>query len=166
MRTDDAFVFGFREGVHDTTVARGPVGLCDAVNEDDVDVVDAEFSAETVEVAGDLGCVAVVGLGHDYNLVARELLQCGGDVGMAAVGVGSVEEAKAILVEAVDEQAGERTHAEAGLVRGSGEAYGAGAHGKAAGSNAGLAEGDLVVRVEFLRRGFEGEDGGKGGRGG
>ena len=35
------FCFGFGENVHDAAIARGPVGFGDAVDEDDVDVVDA-----------------------------------------------------------------------------------------------------------------------------
>ncbi len=162
MGADDALVLGFGEDVHDAAVTGGPVGFGDAVDENDVDVVDAEFAAEAVEIAAEAGGVAVVGLGHDDDFVARELLEGGGDVGMAAVGVGGVEEAEAVLVVAVDEQAGEGAHAEAGLVGGSAEADGAGAHGETAGADAGFAEGDLVVRAEFLRGGFEGEDGGEG----
>ena len=161
---DDALVFGFGEVVHDAAIAGGPVGLGDAVDEDYVDVVDTQFAAEAIEIAPDAGWVAVVGLGHDDDFIAGELFDRGGYVGMAAVGVGGVEEAEAVLVEAVDEEAREGAHTETGLIGGSAEAYGAGAHGETAGADAGLAEDDLVVGVEFTGGGVEGEDGGKGGR--
>ena len=55
------------------------------MDEDDVDVVDAEFLAEAIEVTAETAGVAVVGLGHDDDFVAGELLERSGDVGMAAV---------------------------------------------------------------------------------
>ena len=162
MGPDDALVLGFREDVHDAAVTGGPVVFGDAVDENDVDVVNAEFFAEAVEIATEAGGVTVVGFGHDDDFVAGELLEGGGDVGMAAVGVGGVEEAEAVFVVAVDEQAGEAAHTETGLVGGPSEAYGAGSHGETTGADAGFAEGDLVMGAEFLRGGFEGEDGGEG----
>ena len=41
VRANDALLLGFGEDVHDAAVACGPVGFGDAVDEDDVDVVDA-----------------------------------------------------------------------------------------------------------------------------
>ena len=102
MGADGALVLGFGEDVHYAAVTGGPVVFGDAVDENDVDVVDAKFAAEAVEVAAEAGGVTVVGLGHDDDFVARELLEGGGDVGMAAVGVGGVEEAEAVFVVAVD----------------------------------------------------------------
>ena len=55
-------------------------------------------------------------LGQDDDLVARKLLDRGGNIGVAAVGVGRVEEAQAVVVVAVEQQAGERVRAEPGLV--------------------------------------------------
>ncbi len=72
-----------------------------------------------------------------------------GDVAMAAVGVGGVEEAEAVLVIAVEEDGSER--AGAGLVGCSAVAVRASAHGEAAGTDAGVAEGDLVVGIVLLR---------------
>ena len=107
MGADDALLLGFVENVHDAAVARGPIGFGDAVDEDDVDVVDAELAAEAVEVGAYSGGVASVGLGEDGDFVARELLEGCGDVGMAAVGVGGVEEAEAVVVVAVEQEARE-----------------------------------------------------------
>ena len=45
MGADDALLFGFGEDVHDAAIARGPVAFGDAVDEEDVDVLDAEFMA-------------------------------------------------------------------------------------------------------------------------
>ena len=61
MGADDALLLGLREHVHDAAVACGPVGLGDAVDQEDVDVVDAEFLAEAVEIGAHGGGVAVVG---------------------------------------------------------------------------------------------------------
>jgi len=158
---DDALVLGLGKDVHDAAVAGGPVALGDAVDEDDVEVVGAEFFAEAVEIGADAGGVAVVGLGEDGDLVAGELLDGGGDVGMAAVGVGGVEEAEAVLVVAVEQEAGEGAHSELRLVGAAAVADGARTHRQAAGADAGVAEGDLVVCVEFAEWGVEGERGGQ-----
>ena len=85
MGPDDALVLSFGEDVHDAAVTGGPVVFGDAVDENDVDVVNAEFFAEAVEIATEAGGVTVVGFGHDDDFVAGELLERSGDVGMAAV---------------------------------------------------------------------------------
>jgi hypothetical protein len=161
---DDAFLFRFREDVHGAAVADGPVGLGGAVDEDDVDVVDAEFAAEAVEVALDAGGVAGVGFGEDGDFVAGEALDGLLDVGVGAVGVGCVEEAEAVVVEAVAEQVGGT--AGAGLIRAAAIADGAGAHGEAAGADACGAEDDLVAGGVFVGEWREVEIGGAGGFGG
>ncbi len=124
--------------------------------------VGAELAAVAVEVAAHACGIASVGLGHDDDLVARKLLDGGGDVGVRAVGVGGVEEAEAVVVVAVEEEAGEGIGAEAGLVGATAEADGAGSHGEARGADAGLAEDDFVVCADFLGKGLHGERGGGG----
>src|SRR5262249_52285278 len=96
------------------------------------------------------------------DFVARQLLDGCGDVGVRAVGVGGVEEVEAVVVVAVEQETGEGIGAEAGLVGGASEAYGAGSHGEARGADAGLAQDDFVGRADFFRKGLEGERCGRG----
>ena len=74
MGADDALLLGLGEDVHGAAIARGPVAFGDAVDEDDIDIVDAELAAEAVEVAAQAGGIARVGFGHDDDFVAGELL--------------------------------------------------------------------------------------------
>ena len=90
--SDDAFFFCFGEDVHAAAVSGGPVGFGDAVDEDDVDVIGAEFAAVAVEVGAEAGGGAGVGLGGDGDFIAGELFDGLGDVAVAAVGVGGVKE--------------------------------------------------------------------------
>jgi len=143
---DDAFFLGFGEDVHDGAIAGGPVRLGDAMDEDNVEVVDSKLAAEAVEVGADAGWIAGVGFGEDGNSVARELFDGSGDEGVRAVGVGGVEEAEAVGVIAVEQEAGER--GVASLVGAAAEANGAGAHGKAAGADAGATEDDFILSGE------------------
>src|SRR5713226_3023499 len=71
-----------------------------------------------------------------------------GHVSMASVGVSGVEEAQAVVVS-VEQEIGEAFHAERGLMRVMFGADGAGAHGEAAGLDAGAAESDCVGGGEF-----------------
>jgi hypothetical protein len=57
------------------------------VDEDNVDMVDAELSPETVEVGTDTRGISSVSLGENGDLVAWELLQGCGNVWMAAIRV-------------------------------------------------------------------------------
>ncbi len=83
---------------------------------------------------------------------------------VAAVGIGGVEKAQAVVVS-VQEQVGETLYAEGGLVRMVAGANGAGARGEAAGLDAGLAEGHGVRGAELAReRGKNQWACGKGGR--
>ncbi len=106
--------------------------------------------------------IADIGFGHDDDLVARELFEGPGHVGMAAVGVGGVEEAQAVVMVAVEQKPGEGIVAEADLVGGAAKADGAGSHGQTRGADTGLAEGDLVLGGDLLRKRFEAERGGGG----
>src|ERR1700758_2723145 len=82
---------------------------------------------------------------------------------MAAVGVGRVEEAKAILVVAIEQQRDKWIGAEARLIGSSAAADGAGAHGKTAGADAGAAKDYLIVRAIFAGGSGYGEACGAGG---
>jgi len=99
---NDFFLLGVFEDVHDRAVAGGPVGFGEAMHQEDVDLFDAEFAAEAVDVGAHFVGIARPGFGKDGDLGAVELLERGGDVGMAAVGVGGVEEAEAVFVVAVE----------------------------------------------------------------
>src|ERR1700761_8118335 len=82
---------------------------------------------------------------------------------MAAVGVGRIEEAKAILVVTIEQQRDKRTGAEASLIGLPTAADGAGAHGQTAGADAGAAKDYLIVRAVFAVGSGYGEAGGAGG---
>jgi hypothetical protein len=158
--SNNALLLGFGEDVHDTAIPRSPVPLGDAVDEDNVDMVDAQLSPETVKVGTDAGRISSVGLGEDGDLVARELLQGCGDVRMAAIRVRRIEEAQTIFVEAVEEKVGERRGAQPGLVGAAPEADCAGSHGQAAGTNAGMPEDHFILSGELLRQRIWVEQGG------
>ena len=66
-----------------------------AVEQDDVDVVDAQLHAVALEVAAGVGDVGGVGLGLDHVLVAGDALEGLAEVDVRAVLVGDVEEADA-----------------------------------------------------------------------
>ena len=90
------------------------------------------------------------------DFVARHVLESLGDVRMASVGVGGVEEAQAVIVS-IEQKIGEAFDAERGLMRVMSGADGAGAHGEAAGLDAGVAERDGVGGGEFLAKSLFGE---------
>ena len=70
---------------------------------------------------------------------------------MTSVGIGGVEEAEALIV-AIEKKIGESFDAERGLIGMMAGAYRTGAHGEAAGFDAGAAEGDGVGSGEFCGR--------------
>jgi hypothetical protein len=150
VSANDALLLGFGENVHDAAVAVGPVGFGEAMHEADVDVIGAEFAAETVQVGASGDGVAGPGLGEDGDFVAGHMLEGFGDVRVAAVRICGVEEAQAVIV-AVKKQVGETLYAEGGLMRMMAGADRAGAHSETAGLDAGLAEGDGVGSRKFAR---------------
>ena len=156
MGADDSLLLGFGENVHGAAVAVGPVGFGDAVHQADVEVVGAEFAAEAVEVGAHAGGVARPGFGEHGDFVAWHVLQRFGDVRVASVGVGGIEEAQTVIV-AVQKKIGEALDAERGLVRVVSGADGAGAHGEATGLDAGAAESDGVGGGEFPRKSLVGD---------
>jgi len=146
---DDALVLGFFEDIHDGAIARGPIGFGEAVHEENVDVVDAEFAAEAIEVGAHFGGVARPGFGEHGDVAAVDVLESFGNVRMTAVGVRGVEKMQALMV-AVEQQTGEAVDAEGGLVGVVANTNGAGAHGEATGDDAGVAERNAVGGVEFF----------------
>jgi hypothetical protein len=149
---DDSLLFRFRKHVHGAAVAVGPVGFGYAVHEADVEVVGAEFAAEAVEIGAHGGGIACPGFCQHGDFVARHVLERFGDMGMASVRIGSVEEAQAMVVS-VEKEIGEALDAERGLMRMVSGADGAGAHGETAGLDAGAAESDCIGCGEFVREG-------------
>ena len=149
MGADDALLLGLGEHVHHAAITRGPVGFGGAVDEQDVDVVGAELAAEAIEVIANFLGIAVVGLGEHGDFVARQLLDGRRYIRMAAVGVGGVEEAKSVLVVAVEHHRDEWIGAEARLIRRAAAADGAGAHSETASADAGAAEDDVIVGTVF-----------------
>ena len=71
------------------------------------------------------------------------MLQRFGDVLMAAVGVGGVKKAQAVIVS-VEQKIRETFHSKSRLMRVMSHADGSGSHGEAAGLDAGVAERDRV----------------------
>src|SRR6267143_1355681 len=136
VSANDALLFGFGENVHDPFVALGPVAFGEAVHEADVDVIGAKLAAKTIQVVASGGGITRPGFSEDGNLVAGDMLEGFGDVGMAAVGIGGVEEAQALVV-AIEEQVGEAFDAKGSLVGLMTATDRAGAHGEAAGLDAG-----------------------------
>jgi hypothetical protein len=108
VSTDDALLLGLGENVHYAAVSRSPITLGDTVDEDNVEVLSAQLTAEAIEVGTHSRRIAGVCLGKDNDLVPWKLSESGSDVGMASVRVGRVKEAQAVLVVPV-EQEGHKT---------------------------------------------------------
>src|SRR5580704_738491 len=155
VSANDALLLRFGENVHDAFVAIGPVAFREAMHEANVEVICAELAAKALEIRARGGGVARPGLSEDGDVIPRNMLESFGNVGMAAVGVGRIEEAQAVVI-AVTEKVGKTLDAERGLVRMMTRANGSSAHGKTAGLDAGLAERNSVGRVKFSRKGLEG----------
>src|SRR5579872_4653723 len=98
MRADNPLLLRFGEHVHGAAVAIGPVGFSDAVHQTDIEIIGAEFFSKAVEVGAHSGCVASPALREYRDLVALYVLQGLGYVRMAAIGIGGVEEAEAVVV--------------------------------------------------------------------
>ena len=148
MSADDALFFGFGENIHDAFVALGPIAFGEAMHQTDIDVVSAKFAAEALEIGAGSGGVASPGLGEDGDFVAGDAFEGFRDMRVAAVRISGVKEAQAMVV-AVEEQVRETLDAEGGLMRMVAGADGAGAHGEAAGLDAGLTESHGVSGAEF-----------------
>src|ERR1700751_297236 len=84
------------------------------------------------------------------------MLERFGNVRMASVGVGGVEETEAVVVS-VEQEIGEALDAKSSLMRVMSGADRAGAHGEAAGLNAGAAKSDCFGGGEFLAESLLGE---------
>jgi hypothetical protein len=153
---DDALMFGFFENIHDRAKTRGPVGFGEAMHQEQIDVVDAEFAAKAVNVRAHFFGFARPGFGEDGHFAAVHVLESFADVWMAAVRIGSVEETQALVV-AIQEQTREAIDAESALVRGMPGADGAGAHRQATGDDAGAAERDRISGGNFSSYGGEGK---------
>src|SRR5256886_13091984 len=88
------------------------------------------------------------------DFIGRDVLQGFGDVRVTAVGISGIEEAQAVVV-AIEEQIGEAFDAQSSLVGMMTAADSAGAHGEAAGLDAGLSEGYSVCGAELARESGE-----------
>src|SRR6266404_62129 len=150
VSADDALLLGFGENVHHALETLGPVAFGKAVHQADVDLIGAEFSAEAIKIGARGSGVARPGFGEHGDLVARDMLEGFGDVRMAAVGIGGIEEAQAAIV-AIEQQIGQAFDAERGLMRMMAHTDSARAHGETAGLNAGLAKSYRIGRGELAR---------------
>src|SRR5712664_3560849 len=150
VSADDALLLGFGEDVHHAFEALGPVAFGEAVHEANVDLIGAEFAAEAVQIGACRSGVARPGLGEHGDLVARDMLEGFGDVRMAAVGIGGIEEAQAAIV-AIEQQIGQAFDAERGLMRMMAHTDSARAHGETAGLDAGLPESYRIGCGELAR---------------
>src|SRR5262249_39536435 len=140
VRANDSFVLGFFEDVHNGAKACCPIAFGEAVHQQNVDIFGAEFAAETVEIGTHFVWIASPGFREHGNFAAVDVLECFGDVWMAAVRIGGIEEAEAAVVP-IEKEFGEAADTEVGLMRVMANPNRASAHGKARGLNAGLAEG-------------------------
>ena len=98
MSADDAFLLGIRKHIHHAAIAFGPVPFREAVHQADVDLISPQLPAKTIEVGAGSGGVARPGLGKNGDLIARDMFQSFGHMGMAAVGVSGVKESQALIV--------------------------------------------------------------------
>ena len=80
-----------------------PAGLLHAVQEHDVDVVDAQLEAIALEVALGVGELGGVGLGLDHVVLAGDALEGLAEIDVRAVLVGHVEEADAVVQGVADD---------------------------------------------------------------
>src|SRR5207245_298525 len=101
-----------------------------------------------LEIGAGSGGVARPGFGKNGDFVAGDVFEGFRDMRVAAVRIGGVEETQAMVVT-VEEHIGETLDAEGGLMRMVAGADGAGAHGEAAGLDAGLTESHGVSGAEF-----------------
>src|SRR5262249_61663875 len=104
MCANDFLLFSFFEGVHYRTIPGGPVAFRQAMHEDDVELFGAELAAEAVEVGTHLVGVPRPRFCEYRDFCAIEMFESLGDVGMAPVRVGSVEESEAVFVKAVEQE--------------------------------------------------------------
>src|SRR6267143_1141952 len=149
--------------VQATTACGGPeLGGGDAANQvfllglgfgadgEGVEEIGAELAAKTVEIGASGGGVARPGFGEYDDFIALDVLERFGNVRMAAVGIGGIEEAQAVVVS-VKEQVRETFDTERVLVRMMTAANGAGTHGETAGLDARFAEGHSVCGADLAR---------------
>src|SRR5256885_10254344 len=148
VSADDSFFLGFGENVHHALIALRPVALGEAVHQANVEIIGAKFAAETIEVGASGGGIACPRLRENSDFVAGHMLEGFSDMRMAAVGIGRIKKAQAVVV-AVQEKFGETFDTERGLVGMMSGAHRAGAHGETAGLNAGLADRDRVRSAEL-----------------
>ncbi len=115
MSANNAFFLGFGEDIHHAFEALSPITLCKAMHQADIDMIGAKLAAEAIEVGTGGGSVAGPGFGKNGDFVAGDVLEGFRNVRVAAVRIGGVEEAQAMVV-AVEEQVGEPLKAESSLV--------------------------------------------------
>src|SRR5438094_7505779 len=96
VSANDSFLFCVCEDIHHATEACRPVTFRHAVHETDVDVIGLELTAEAIEVGACTLWVARPSLGHNGDLVTRDMAECLGDMGMTTVGICRIEEAQAM----------------------------------------------------------------------
>ena len=152
MGADNSLLLRVGEDVHHAAIAVGPVTLCKAMHQRDIDIFHVQFFPEALDVRLHPVVVARPGLGEDGHFLSRDALQRLARVRMAAVGVGEVEEAQALVV-AVIEQIGQALDAERCLVGVVVVAHGARAHRQARGLDARRAERNDFGSTELSGRG-------------
>ena len=158
MGANDALFLGFRKHIHNAFEALGPITFGQAVHEANVDMIGVEFAAETLEIIASSGRIARPRLGEHRDFITRDMFERFGHVRMAAVGIGGIEEAQAMVV-AVEEHVGKALDAEGSLVGMMAAADSAGAHGEAAGLDARLAESYSIRSAELVRESRKGKCG-------
>ena len=92
---DQPLLLGLHQVFHRPLMVARPAVLGHAVQQDDVDVVDAQLKPVALQVVAGRDRVGGVGLGLDHVLVAGDPLEGLAEVHVRAVLVGDVEEADA-----------------------------------------------------------------------
>src|SRR5437879_12355591 len=72
VSANDPLFLGFRKHIHNAFEALGPITFGEAVHEANVDMIDAEFAAETVEIFASSGRIGRPRLGELRELVTRD----------------------------------------------------------------------------------------------
>ena len=149
MRADDSLLLGLGKYIHHAFVALGPVAFGEAVHQEDVDVINAEFLAETVEIGAHAGWVARPGFREHGGFVSRHVLQGFCHVGMTSVRICGVKEAQTVVV-AIQQHVGKALDPERGLMRMMPDANGPCTHGEPAGVDTSVAEHNSVGGGELF----------------
>src|SRR5690242_2889926 len=116
MRANNSLLLRFREHVHYSAITRRPIAFGQAMHQEHVEVVGLQLATEAVEVGPNGFRIASPTFGQHRHLVTLGALQSIGNVWVASVRVGGIEESQALVVT-VQQQVGKSLYAQLALVR-------------------------------------------------